>query len=188
MSDLDGAVLSFLQNIRSPLLTQAMTDITALGSLSVMLVFSVVTIALLLSFKDGRGVLHFTFLVAGTIVWPRVLKQIFNRPRPDMVDPLALVSDSSFPSGHSFTAAALYLTFAFFAARHARSRGQEIFFLILSVLIVALVGFSRMYLGVHYPSDVIAGAGLGTAWSLLLAFIFIYGTDRRRKKSGRGTK
>jgi len=173
LNALDQSVLSFLARFRSPLLTQAMTDVTALGSLSVILVFSTITMALLMNVRDRLGVYHLLVVLFGSATIPRALKHLFDRQRPNVVEPLAYVSDSSFPSGHAFTAAAAYLTLAFFVSRYRRSLHFEGLFLILAVLIISLVGVSRMYLGVHYPSDVFAGVCAGSAWSLIVATAFI---------------
>ncbi|RZA08903.1 MAG: phosphatase PAP2 family protein [Proteobacteria bacterium] len=168
----DGEILKFFSEHRTPLLNRIATDITSLGSVSVVVVLSILVITLLLSVKDFLGVGHLVIVLIGSGVIPTLLKMMFDRPRPSVVEQLVHVSDSSFPSGHSFGSACFYLTLAFFAARHRRGTGFEHFFLFLFSVVIAGVGVSRMYLGVHYPTDVFAGLCAGNAWALLVACAF----------------
>jgi len=161
-----------LASIRTPRLTQTMTDITALGSFSVILVITLLAIATLLQFRDRRGVYQILTVFAGTIVIPRLLKTVFARPRPDIVEALAHTADSSFPSGHSFSAAATYLTLALLVSRHRRHLRFHNEFTVACATLILLVGFSRIYLGVHYPTDVLGGIGLGTLWATAVAIFF----------------
>jgi undecaprenyl-diphosphatase len=99
------------------------------------------------------------------------LKGLLERPRPDIVTKLVHVASLSYPSGHSLASAAVYLTAALVVARHLSSVGQRIAAISCSALIVLLIGASRVYLGVHYPSDVVAGILVGTAWASLMAAV-----------------
>ncbi len=95
------------------------------------------------------------------------LKLGFERERPFFADPLATESTYSFPSGHASVSLAVYGTLGYIAARHLGTRRAQIGALTLAVLVVLLIGFSRIYLGVHFLSDVIAGFSLGLAWVAL---------------------
>jgi undecaprenyl-diphosphatase len=96
-----------------------------------------------------------------------VLKSLFSRPRPSVVPHLATEISASFPSGHSMMASVVYLTLAVLLGQLVARRRERAYFFGLGLVVVGLVGVSRVYLGVHYPTDVAAGWAAGTAWSLL---------------------
>lgn len=102
--------------------------------------------------------------VPGGLVLNVVLKHTFERARPHFAEPLLELSTYSFPSGHAMAATVLYGFIACYASRHARSRAGRVLPFVLALLMVATVAFSRMYLGVHYLSDVLAAAAEGCGW------------------------
>lgn len=165
----DEAVARFIVRFRSPLLTQAMTDLTALGSVSVFVVLSAVGLTFLGFRRDRLGLGYLLTLTLGTGALNYVLKELFGRERPDAAGHLVAVSNSSFPSGHSFSAAAIYSGLVFLVSRHTESWRLEVFLYFLAALLIVCVGLSRIYLGVHYTTDVMAGIGVGLAWSFLLS-------------------
>lgn len=148
-------------------LESAALDVTALGG-TVVLGLTVLAIA-------GYLVLHGLWrnglfvVVAGAGGWVLnwVLKAGFDRARPDVVPHLREVMSSSFPSGHAMTSAAVYLTLGALLTRVAQGRLAKIYCLAVAILVTFLVGSSRVVLGVHYPSDVLAGWLVGTSWALL---------------------
>lgn len=143
-----------------------MTDLTALGSVSVVLTMFVVLASVLVSYRDYRGLVYLSVVLLGAGLWPTLLKTYYRRPRPVEIEHLVTVTDFSFPSGHAFGAASVYIALAFYAAKYAKSWHQELFFYILGGALITVVGTSRIYLGVHYPTDVIAGVAAGSAWGL----------------------
>jgi undecaprenyl-diphosphatase len=148
-------------------LASAALDITALGG-PVVLGLTVLAVSgyLLLHGLYRTGLFVFTASVGGWVLnW--ALKSAFDRPRPDIVPHLREVMTSSFPSGHALTSAAVYMTLGVLVMRIARTRTASSFALAVAVLVTVLVGASRVFLGVHYPSDVLAGWLVGLSWALL---------------------
>jgi undecaprenyl-diphosphatase len=142
-----------------------MRDLTALGGRAVLIL---VTAAVVLYFWLVRT-FHAMWMVLGAAVGGQLLssllKMTFARPRPDIVPHLAPAIYSSFPSGHSMSAAAVYLTLGLLLARITERRRLRIYFLAVAVFVTFLVGVSRIYLGVHYPTDVLAGWAAGAVWA-----------------------
>lgn len=168
----DVGVGQFIQSFRSPILTQVAIDLTALGSASVLTVFALLAYSAVVAARDRVGFIHLTLAMVGAFMWPELLKGYFERERPDALLHLVTVRTLSFPSGHSFGAAACYATFAFFFARFVPRRSVEIFCCVLAAVIVGVIGLTRIYLGVHYPTDVLAGICAGSAWAFLLDAVF----------------
>ena len=145
----------------------AVRDITALGSSAVLILITTATIVYLLLIRRPATALFIFIAVAGGQVLSSLLKLEVDRPRPDLVSHLVDETSLSFPSGHAMLSAVTYLTLGSLAARFLPDRRTKIFALGLAVLITLLVGLSRVYLGVHWPSDVLAGWCAGFAWAML---------------------
>jgi undecaprenyl-diphosphatase len=159
--------------IGPPGLQEAMRDVTALGGFTVLTLVTILAAAMFLLHRKAR---HALVLVATVLVGQAgssVLKNFYERPRPDLVPHAVYVYSASFPSGHSMLSATVYLTLAaLIASLEPRRAAKALVFATASLVMVA-VGVSRIYLGVHWPSDVLAGwcAGSGLAfiaWSVLL--------------------
>ena len=159
---------------------EAMRDVTALGGVTVMVLVTVVGV---LAFLMHRRRWHAAIL-AGTVLLADVssegLKLFYSRPRPDLVPHGAYVYSASFPSGHSTLSAATFLTLATLIASLEPNRGTKIMVYALAMGLVLAIGFSRIYLGVHWPSDVLAGWSLGAAWALAAWTVLL----RIRKSTG----
>jgi len=145
----------------------AVRDITALGSSAVLVLITTATIIYMLLIRRPATALFMFVAVAGGQVLSSLLKLEVDRPRPDLVSHLVNETSLSFPSGHAMLSAVTYLTLGTLAARFLPERRSKIFVLGLAVLITVLVGTSRVYLGVHWPSDVLAGWCAGFAWAML---------------------
>jgi undecaprenyl-diphosphatase len=148
-------------------LTSGAQDITALGSPTVLgLTVLAVTGYLFLHGLYRNGLFVFVASTGGWVLnW--ILKEAFARARPDVVPHLREVMSSSFPSGHALTSAAIYLTLGTLLMRIAEGRLAKYYCIAIAMFVTFLVGVSRVFLGVHYPSDVMAGWLIGMSWALL---------------------
>jgi undecaprenyl-diphosphatase len=175
---IDRALLLALRSSTDPAnplgphwLVEMVRDITALGGVAVLTLLTFLVAA----FMALRRLWHATWLllaaVGSGILVSTVLKIAFERPRPDLVPHGSLVSTASFPSGHSMMAAVVYLTLGALLARVEPDRRVKVFVLATAVLLTLLVGVSRVYLGVHWPTDVLAGWTVGAGWALLFWLI-----------------
>ena len=162
---LDDAAMKFMGSHQVPWITKGMVELTMLGT-GIVVAMIVVVSALFLwlyDYKNSATLLLVTTL--GGLLLNNVLKLGFDRPRPQFFDWGTHVSSSSFPSGHAMSAAIVYPTVAYLAARLQKSGLARAITLLIAALLVVLIGVSRVYLGVHYPSDVVAGVVVGLAWS-----------------------
>ena len=170
---LDRKILLALRNpanlsdpIGSRSFEESMRDVTGLGGFTVV---SLVTVVAVLAFlMHGRR--RHAFVLAGTVLLAEfssdIAKTFYNRPRPDLVPHGSYVYSASFPSGHSTMSAATYLTLAVLIASLEPNRATKAMVFLLAFILMVAIGFSRVYLGVHWPSDVLAGWSLGAAWAL----------------------
>jgi undecaprenyl-diphosphatase len=142
-------------------------DVTALGSAFVLTLVTVVIIALLIMRRRARTALLILVATLGGYGISSGLKELFARGRPDAVPHLTEEISMSFPSGHSMVGAAFYLTLGVLLAQTVAHRREKIYFVGVALFITFLIGVSRVYLGVHYPSDVVGGWAAGSAWALL---------------------
>jgi len=148
-------------------LTEVMRDITALGSFTVLglVTFSVAGFLMLTQKRHAAGMVVLA-VTSGTLV-SSVLKWLFARPRPDLVPHATMVYTQSFPSGHAMLSAVVYLTLGALLARTQAEPKVKVYLLLLAMALTIIVGISRVYLGVHWPTDVLAGWAGGACWALL---------------------
>ena len=147
-------------------LTHAVGDITSLGGFTVLALMTVlVTVYLLLDRRWPIAIFVFSSVLTGWLA-STLLKILIARPRPDIVPHLVEVGDLSFPSGHAMVSAVTYLTLGALLARTQRYRSTRIFAMGAGVFLAVIIGLSRIYLGVHYPTDVFAGWCAGALWAL----------------------
>jgi undecaprenyl-diphosphatase len=142
-----------------------MVEITALGTgVVVMMIVAVAALFLVLTAHKYSAILLLASTFGGVIL-NAVLKLGFNRPRPTIVVPAIHAVSSSFPSGHAMSAAIVYTTVGYLAARLHKRAWARWLVMTVAFAVIALISFSRLYLGVHYPSDVFAGIVVGLAWA-----------------------
>ena len=152
--------------IGAPWFEEAMRDITALGSAPALVIAVLAVVGFLLLAKAWRPAIFTLAASGGGIILSSLLKYTVDRPRPDLVPHGNLIYTSSFPSGHSMMSAVVYLTLAALVARLIERRRLKGYALGVAIILTFLVGLSRIYLGVHWPSDVLAGWSAGAAWAL----------------------
>jgi undecaprenyl-diphosphatase len=142
-------------------------DFTALGSTGVMAFITAAVIGFLLLVKKRAAALMVTISVIGGVLLGNLLKYEFGRPRPDLVPHSVVVYTQSFPSSHAMMSAVVYLTLGALLARVQAQRGVKVYLLLISVALTFIVGVSRVYLGVHWPTDVLAGWSVGASWAVV---------------------
>ncbi len=145
---------------------EAGRDLTALGGTSVLFLVTVATLGGLCLTRRWYALMTVLVAVLGGTLLVLGLKLGFDRPRPDLVPHGSHVYTQSFPSGHSMLAGVTYLTLGFLVARVTRERRLRAYIVAVSVAVTLLVGISRIYLGVHWPTDVLAGWTAGAVWAL----------------------
>jgi undecaprenyl-diphosphatase len=170
---LDNAILLALRQPGDPAapigpawLPGAVRDLTALGSTVVLTLLTLVALGFLLLMRRVATAVLLLVSIGGGTVLSVLLKTHFERARPDVVSPLVDVASLSFPSGHAMLSAVTYLTIAVILTRVTPSPLQRAYVVMVAVAMTLLVGLSRLYLGVHYPSDVLAGWCIGATWAL----------------------
>ncbi|WP_298235430.1 phosphatase PAP2 family protein [uncultured Azohydromonas sp.] len=170
---LDRTILLALRNPADPSdplgprwFEEFMRDLTGLGGHGVLgLLLLAVASFLLLAGLRRTAVSVLAACLSGAVL-SDLLKDFFSRPRPDLVPHAAYVLTPSFPSGHALLSALVYLTLAALVTRQLKRRRLKLHVMTVAVLLTMLVGISRVYLGVHWPSDVLAGWAIGAAWAL----------------------
>ncbi len=156
------------------------TDLTSLGSTTILTIVTLAVLGyLLMTGKKGAALMVLCAVGGGTLL-NSLLKLFFDRPRPDLVAHIVDVHTTSFPSGHAMLSAITYLTLGALLARVQEKRRVKIYVLTLAVTITIMVGISRVYLGVHWPTDVLAGWCAGASWAILCWIAALY-LQRRGK-------
>lgn len=148
-------------------LEELMRDLTALGGVGLLTLITLAVAGFLALGRKTHAALFVLGAVGGGMLLSTLLKIGFDRPRPDLVPHGSIVYTASFPSGHAMLAAVVYLTLGALLARVQPRRLLKLYLLGLAILLTVAVGASRVYLGVHWPTDVVAGWAIGAAWALL---------------------
>ena len=158
-------------------------DLTGLGGHGILGFITLATIAYLLMTRRSGAALLVLGAIGGGMILSTLLKLGFERPRPDLVPHGMHVYTASFPSGHAMLSATTYLTLGALLARLHQLRRVKAFFLGLAIVLTVMVGLSRIYLGVHWPSDVLAGWCVGAAWAALCWYVALL-LQRKGKVEG----
>ncbi|MDT7935324.1 MAG: phosphatase PAP2 family protein [Sphingomonadaceae bacterium] len=148
-------------------LKPAMVDITALGGVTALTLLTLLVIGFLLTKRSyTAAILIACATISGTLVG-QVLKHAFGRQRPTIVPRLVEIHTLSYPSGHALNSAVIYLTLGAILARTEAQLRTRVYVLTASMTVALLIGISRVYAGVHWPTDVLAGWAVGAGWALL---------------------
>ena len=142
-------------------------DVTALGGMGILSFFALLAAGYLALDRKPHAAVFVLVAVFGGMLLSTVLKEVVDRPRPDLVPHGQHVYTRSFPSGHSMLSAVTYLTLGALLARLQKRRRLKLYLLGTAVFLSLAIGMSRVYLGVHWPTDVLAGWSAGAAWAML---------------------
>jgi undecaprenyl-diphosphatase len=174
----DEGVLLMLRDATDPAmpagpawLTKMMVDITALGGVTVLALLVTLVVIYLALRRKFRTAAFVAVSILGGWALSSALKLGIARPRPEVVQHLVEVTDMSFPSGHAMLSAITYLTLGAMLSRIENQPTLRYFFLLVAVFLTFIIGLSRIYLGVHYPTDVLGGWAAGTVWACASWFV-----------------
>nr|WP_051348386.1 phosphatase PAP2 family protein [Peribacillus kribbensis] len=178
----DSTIISFVQGFESASLTAVMKFFTFIGGTIPVVVLSLVTMVFLYTVLKHRTELILFFAVmAGANVLFITLKLFFHRARPDL-HRLAEATNYSFPSGHATMSLALYGSLAFLLWRHIKTHWGRVLLVCISILMILSIGISRIYLGVHYPSDILAGYFISGFWLTFSIWFYQRYQERRYRR------
>lgn len=152
-------------------LESSVRDITSLGGGTILILLTFTVFGYLLLQKNYKMAFLFFFAIAGGALIGFYLKDVIARERPTIVLQLYPASNPSFPSGHSMMSVVFYLTLGALLARIQQRRIIRIYIISISLFLALLIGLSRIYIGVHYPTDVLGGWSIGLAWASLCWFL-----------------
>jgi undecaprenyl-diphosphatase len=161
----DDAVMRWMGAHRIAWIEQSLLEITSLGTGLVLMMIVVISALFLVATQHRFSAFLLLVASAGGLVLNGILKSSFDRPRPRLFEWLTDPGSSSFPSGHAMGSAIVYFTVAYLIGRLEKRRWMRALTIITSLLLVLLISVSRLYLGVHFPSDVLAGMVIGLAWA-----------------------
>lgn len=152
-------------------LKTAMIDFTALGGVAVLTLITVLAVGYLLASRKRATAGFVALSIAGGAILSAGIKSLFSRSRPEIVPHLVDVTSASFPSGHAMNSSIVYLTLAVLLARAEDKRLIQIYLIMIAIALALLIGTTRIYLGVHWPTDVLAGWSVGAIWAALCSLI-----------------
>jgi undecaprenyl-diphosphatase len=161
--NLDDTILNLIQKCRYVWLDKFLISITHLASWQGIVLVSLIIFLFLISKKYYYHAIEIALVTAGSITTNVLLKNVFNRPRPGGSHSVEVIS-SSFPSGHAMVGCAVYGFLIYLLLVQLKDKSTKFIFSIFLSLLIFLIGFSRIYLNVHYPSDVIGGYAAGLFW------------------------
>jgi undecaprenyl-diphosphatase len=153
-------------------LTGAVRDFTSLGGVTLRNLFALAAVAALLFLKLRREAMSLAITILSGWLVSDMLKRLIERPRPQIVPHLTDAAGTSFPSAHSFNSALVYLTIALAFAAFSRRRSMRVTLIACAMIVSLAVAWTRVWLGVHWPSDVVAGWLGGAGWALLASALF----------------
>lgn len=165
----DSSISLFFYNLRNPILTTVMQFLSAIGMNGILILSSLIFVFFYWK-NQKRAAILFTVIIGGGGILNMILKFITARPRPSF-EPLAIEHFYSFPSGHSMNSFIFFMTIAYFYYHFTRKKKSSLFVFFIATPVIFGIGISRIYLGVHYPSDVLAGFSAGLLWLIFVLVI-----------------
>jgi membrane-associated phospholipid phosphatase len=177
----DTRLANWLHDHASPGWTSFFERVTWLGNVPVLVAVTAAAAAVLAWKRRRTELLRLILAVVGAEILTLGLKLGFHRERPFFSDPLASETSYSFPSGHASVSLAVYGTIAFIAARNLANVRARLAVLVAAGILILLIGISRLYLGVHFLTDVIAGFSLGLAWVTVCVLLLHLGVRLRKR-------
>lgn len=177
----DDSIRNFFQQIASPTLTNVMIFFTYVGSVYGIVLLLIIAVAVLLYKNHKRAAILLIITMIGESILSFVLKISFRRQRPEAFFGFELPSSDSFPSGHAFASFCFFGALALFISSRTQNHRWQIAVWITAVFLFLIIGISRIYLGVHYPSDIIAGYAAGFVWLFTIYFVDHRLRERRKK-------
>jgi undecaprenyl-diphosphatase len=179
--DFDSPIISFVQGLESDGLTTIMKTFTTIGSTPFVILFTLAGMGILL-YKRHRAQAFLLFVaIAGSGLLNIILKTIYKRARPEL-HRIVDIGGFSFPSGHTMLAFSLYAVLAFIVWRNLKTTVSRIVLFLFAVFMILMIGVSRIYLGVHYPSDVTAGIFASALWMTIATTVYTWYQERKEKK------
>ncbi|ARD49682.1 hypothetical protein SporoP37_08610 [Sporosarcina sp. P37] len=180
INSFDEPIIDFVQGAEAPWLTSVMKMFTTIGSTSAVAFISLMALGLLLWKKHRAQAMLFIAVIAGTGILNQVLKFIFKRQRPDF-NRLIEIGGYSFPSGHTMMAFSLYTILAYIVWRNLMHSWTRVVIPLAAGVMIVMIAVSRIYLGVHFPSDIVGGVLASALW--LIASIAMYQRFQRQKQA-----
>lgn len=184
----DSVIISLIQGLEAPTLTSVMIFFTELGSSKIIyLIGAFLLIFLFTVIKKRSQLILIPIVFIGARMLNQILKALFHRERPDL-NRLIEIGGYSFPSGHAMNAMAFYGIVTFVVCRHISSRWGRALFILIGSLLILMIGISRVYLGVHYPSDVIAGYFASGFCLVIVIWIYYLFKEMRQSRNRVGNE
>jgi undecaprenyl-diphosphatase len=179
----DEATRAAVHQLASPLLTTIMRGVSFLGSTLALAIGTTIIVVRFAMLKWGREAKLFAITMIGAGLLNITLKLAFKRPRPVPFLNLTAPETYSFPSGHSLTSAVFFGALAAMLTTRVKSRRVRVIVWVVCTLMFVLIGFSRIYLGVHHTTDVIAGFAAALIWILVVRFVEMQLARRKRRRN-----
>ena len=171
LKPLDSMIINFIQGLENPVLTSIYLNTTNIADQKPSAIITAIIVVILFASKFKREALFLTLTMGTCGIVMAFIKIIFNRPRPN-IHRLVELNSLSFPSGHTTSATIMYLTLALIFIKLSKKGNNNYFPILIAIIGILFIATSRVYLGVHYPTDTMAGMCLGSV--IVLTYDLIY--------------
>jgi len=169
--NIDQTIATYIYSLRTPFITDIMMFITSLADVNTIIVLFVFVVVILLVLKKRSHIIPVVLTLLGNLIFVSLVKTILARPRPLLANALVYEESYSYPSGHSLIAITIYGLLIIYLFTFVKSHAIRRLSVIVGVILILIVGFSRIYLGAHWPSDVLASYLIGICWLSLILFL-----------------